>query len=97
VESGTHRDIYELLTSYDYRESEVCNCKYYRYSKADRGTRHTVHEVYIHSNGFWEHGVMPMDEDRGWQPGGSGEGVDSLKAYLQKEHGDVVKGFEHVG
>jgi hypothetical protein len=44
MESGTHRDIRELLTSYGYRESEACNWnqfrgveeKYYRYSEADR-------------------------------------------------------------
>jgi putative nucleotidyltransferase with HDIG domain len=33
-----------------------------------------------------------MDEDKGWAPGGSGQGLDSLRAYLQKEHGDVLKG-----
>jgi len=105
MEPGTHRDIDELLTSYGYRESEVCNwnqsrgvdAKYYRYSKADRDYRNTVYEVYIHNNGFWDHGVLPMDEDRGWLPGGSGQGVDSLKAYFQKEHGDVLKCFEDVG
>jgi hypothetical protein len=25
------------------------------------------------------------------------QGVDSLKAYLQKEHGDVLRGFEEGG
>jgi hypothetical protein len=97
MKPGTHRDIHELLTSCGYWKSEVCNWKYYRCSKADRGNRHTVNEVYIHHTGFWEHSVMPMDDDRGWLPGGSGHGLDSLKAYLQKEHGDVLKGFEDGG
>jgi hypothetical protein len=102
MEPGTHRDIHELLTSYGYWKSEVCksrgaDAKYYRYSKADRGNRHTVHAVYIHHTGSWEHSVLPMDEDKGWAPGGSGQGVDYLKAYLQKEYGDVLKGFEDVG
>jgi hypothetical protein len=92
MESGTDRDILELLASCGYWKSEDCSWKYYRYSKADRGNRHTVHEVHIHSSGFWEHSLMPMVEDRGWLAGGSGEGVDSLKAYLQKEDGDVLKG-----
>lgn len=97
MKPGTDRDIHELLTSYGYWKSKVCDCKYYRYSKADRANKHTVHEVRIHYDVFWEHGVMPMDEDRGWLPGGSGLGVDSLQAYLQKEHGDALKRFEDVG
>jgi hypothetical protein len=40
---------------------------------------------------------MPMDEDKGWLPGGSAQGLDSPKACLQKEHGDVLKGFEDAG
>jgi len=105
MEPGTRRDFHELLTNYGYTESEVSNwnqsggvdARYYRYSEADRANRHTVHEVYVHENDSWEHVVMPMDEDKGWLPGGSGQGLDSLKACLQNEHGDVLKAREDAG
>jgi hypothetical protein len=96
MEPEIQRDTHELLTSFGYRESEACNwnqsmgieAKYYRDPRADD----TIHQVHIHDNGIWEHSAMPIYEDRFWlSPDGSGQGLDSLKAFLQKQHRDALK------
>jgi hypothetical protein len=90
MEPEIQRDIHEFLTSYGYEESKVCNwnqsggvkAKYYCYEVE----RRTVHEVYVRDNGYWEHSILPIDQDRWWLPGGFGNGLDFLKDYLQNEH-----------
>jgi hypothetical protein len=96
MEPELQQSIHKLLTSYGYEESQVRNwnqsrgreATYYRYSEADRAKRHTVQEVYVCNDGSWEHYLWSADEDRSAVRGGSGRALDSLKAYLQKEHGD---------
>jgi HD-GYP domain-containing protein (c-di-GMP phosphodiesterase class II) len=93
MEPETLREMHEVLTHYGYTriihstdQPECDEAVYRRSSAADWADGHTIHWIYIQENGSWDHRFLPLDEDRGWLPGETGTGVDSLRKYFQMQH-----------